>query len=248
MRRLAILLIIAVLTVSNLTVVSSAQSSIPKPSVPEFTLKFTPHSYDEPTTYSIDPYTGDNVTNAGYHSEWTTLDIVITNQAFDSSSCDISGLILMYNVRVKGHYEEDWKELYGPGGVGQDSGSDYTVVSYSIGENGGTLNTGNKAITVYGEVDFQVQAMIGNVVRGQPPFYEWEFAGEESKWSNTQTFTFNSQTSTPSLSATSPLEMSPMPSPEPQQTLQIKPIVATAVIALIIGAALGLLIGRVTKK
>lgn len=60
--------------------VKSAFSSITKPSVPEFTVKLVDSSYDVPTTYSIDPYTGQNVTHAGSHVESRTLDVKIKNQ------------------------------------------------------------------------------------------------------------------------------------------------------------------------
>jgi hypothetical protein len=66
----ATLLLITVLAVSSLIMVSSAfAQSITKPSVPEFTLVLVDSSYDVPTTYSIDPYTGENVTHNGYHVE-----------------------------------------------------------------------------------------------------------------------------------------------------------------------------------
>jgi hypothetical protein len=70
MSKLATLLFFTVLTVSSLVMVETAfAQSIPKPSVPEFTLVLVDSSYDVPTTYSIDPYTGDNVTHNGYHVE-----------------------------------------------------------------------------------------------------------------------------------------------------------------------------------
>jgi hypothetical protein len=66
-RRIALVLIL-ILTASSLIVVKTApaSASIPKPSVPEFTLKFVDYSYDVPPTYGIDPYTGKVVmTNTG---------------------------------------------------------------------------------------------------------------------------------------------------------------------------------------
>lgn len=40
--------------------------SITTPSVPEFSVKFVNTSYEVPTSYSIDPYTGQNVTHPNY--------------------------------------------------------------------------------------------------------------------------------------------------------------------------------------
>lgn len=70
MRQRATLLFIAILAVSSLAMVESAFGQlITKPAVPEFTLVLVDSSYDVPTTYSIDPYTGENVTHHGYHVE-----------------------------------------------------------------------------------------------------------------------------------------------------------------------------------
>ena len=62
-KRLSALLIpimINVLIFTSITYIGTAQaeSSIPKPSVPEFTVKLVDTSYDEITIYSVVPYTG----------------------------------------------------------------------------------------------------------------------------------------------------------------------------------------------
>lgn len=80
MRKSFALVLILILTVSSIIMVKSAFSSITKPSVPEFTVKLVDSSYDVPTSYSIDPYTGQNVTHAGSHVESRTLDVKIKNQ------------------------------------------------------------------------------------------------------------------------------------------------------------------------
>ncbi len=81
------LLFVVILAVSSLIIVESATAqSIPKPSVPEFTLKYVDHSYDVPptTTTTIDPYTGKQTqaTQPGYRVENKTLDVIIKNQNF----------------------------------------------------------------------------------------------------------------------------------------------------------------------
>ena len=72
-----------------------AESSIPKPSVPEFTLKYVDNSYDVPpkTTTSTDPYTNEITTTTipGYHVENRTVEAVIKNNVGAS----------YYNFRIK---------------------------------------------------------------------------------------------------------------------------------------------------
>jgi hypothetical protein len=70
--------------------------SIPTPSVPEFALKFSEHSFDTPITYSTNPYTGENVTNPASHYQWKTIEVTIKNQP---ASYDF-----YYNIRIKGHF------------------------------------------------------------------------------------------------------------------------------------------------
>ena len=85
---------------SSLTAVAAAQVS--KPPVPEFTLKYVDTSYDVPQTSSIDPYTRNETIKAGYHVN-KSLELTIKNQpAYD----------LFYNVRYKGHFEDNWTEVF----------------------------------------------------------------------------------------------------------------------------------------
>ncbi len=89
--RLAILLLIAALTASNLIIVQAyTVDSITKPSVPEFTVKNVAHPYDIPpkttTKTTIDEYTGKQTTSTttmpGYHEENKSIEITIKNQPF----------------------------------------------------------------------------------------------------------------------------------------------------------------------
>ena len=54
-------------------------SGISEPSAPEFTLELVDSSYDAPTTYSIDPYTGENLTHFGYRVNKGTIQATIKN-------------------------------------------------------------------------------------------------------------------------------------------------------------------------
>lgn len=204
-RKIALLLVL-ILTVSSLIVVKLARTSITKPSVPEFSVKLVDSSYDLPTTYSIDPYTGENVTHPGRHVENKTIEVTIKNQPFvpyydASSGWNIS---FYYNVRIKGHYSENWTELYLVEDVPTQSYSECTVLSYAlVGEN--TYILGDKIIEfpAGAQVDFQAGAMIGYIHRvfnpnatNQLEMYPYYFTGETSGWSETRTITILTSTST----------------------------------------------------
>jgi hypothetical protein len=216
-RGLALVLVL-VLAVSSLMMAKPelALAQITKPSVPGFTVKLVDNSYDVPTTHSIDPYTGQNITHTGYHVENKTIEVTIRNQPFAPSYAGNSfNASFYYNVRTKGHYEENWTVVYIPDDVyPTQSNSDYTVLSFSSTENGYFMAASQEA-GLYapsgGQVDFQVEAMIGYQSRIYNPnatnpleMYPWCFTGGESGWSNTQTITSAenvspSPTSTPTV-------------------------------------------------
>jgi hypothetical protein len=75
--------------------------SIPKPSIPEFTVKFVNASYSVTTT---NPYTGANETQQISNN---SIKITINNQFFDNSNNQI-----YYNIRTKPHFAENWTEVY----------------------------------------------------------------------------------------------------------------------------------------
>lgn len=99
------LLIVVILAVSSLMMIESANAQlIPSPSVPEFTVKFISSPYSVTTT---DPYTGKSITQQ-YDNK--TMQISITNQQYTYSNG--STFYLYYNIRTKGHFAQDWTELY----------------------------------------------------------------------------------------------------------------------------------------
>jgi hypothetical protein len=226
-------MLILVMAVSILIVIGPVQAEVPKPSVPEFTLKLASYPYDvAPTTYT-DPYTGKTtITNYGYHSENISVVLTIKNQPF-ISTLDASGnyTSLYYNVRFKGHFVDDWK-YYPEGrnyGYINASQSDYTVLSFSLG--GAQLGD----VSNGGELDFQVEALIGHDnqiswgVLLYPDFYYYVFAGESSGWSNTQTITLGEgtgattnptpfSTSTPIPTGTVPPTLNPTATPAQSDT------------------------------
>ena len=172
-------------------------ASIPTPSVPEFTVQLLDTSYDVPTTYSTDPYTGDTVTHEGYHVARRTIEVKIKNQPFtpftDSNGREIK---FYYNIRIKGHYEEwgsEFDVVYNLGEMPTRSNSDYTVISYNSERTYSFyLAPVSRMLEVSpnGEVDFQVKALVGSAVEGSIlAGFPSVFTGEESDWSATQTIT-----------------------------------------------------------
>ena len=266
MRKHATLLLIAAFAVSSLLMVRAAPESAskPKPSVPEFTVKFVDKSYDVPPTYEIDQYTEENVTvKEGYHVDNRSIEFTFKNQLFASYN-DSSGnnIQLYYNFRFKGSYGDEWTYYpedsnwrtvihYG-GGIQVDdtkiyppfytaSNSDYTVVSLRLGLLGPPV--GSQVIPDGTEVNFQAQALIGYFDRNEYGYYI--LTGESSDWSNTQTITIGeSQTPTPSPTTTPSPSITPSPLPTPYEI----PIIGVAFIVIVFAAGLGLLIYFIKRK
>jgi hypothetical protein len=138
-------------------------ASIPKPSVPEFTLEFVIDSYDVPPTYGIDQYTGDTViTEGGYHVDNNTIELTIKNQPYTYSYNNSSAWIV-YNVMVKGHFGEDWKTIYY---FDKYTGNNLPKQSPF----GFTVITVPAEYPANATLDFRVQALrISNSTLGLPP-------------------------------------------------------------------------------
>ena len=197
---------------------------IAAPSVPQFTIKFVNASYTVPTSYSIDPYTGQNVTHPGYYVENSSIVLTITNQPFTSFIDNINGapwnISLFLNIEMKGHFSENWTTPYSADlGYLTQSNSEFTILTFPVVQSGssqsgydiesyyslgGSYDPTLEGIASGGKVDFQVQALIGYLHRvpngsGNPFFnMPWVFDGQTSAWSNTQTITI------PETTASSP--------------------------------------------
>jgi hypothetical protein len=257
-KRLALLLI-PILTASSLIMAKPAFAQIPKPSVPEFTVKFIDASYYTPTTYSIDPYTGKNVTHPSYYVANKTIIVSIKNQPF-VSTYDSSGgwnTSLLYNIRIKGHFTENWTNLYLVDDLPAKSNSDYTVFSY-VSEQPNCENTYilGDIMTDFpagAQVDFQVEAMNGYVHRvfnpnatNQLEMYPYEFTGEESGWSNTQTITINTNDATTLFTSPSPSSPTPTPtsseSPSPSENTSLFSLSLEQIVIIILSATVVVLL------
>jgi hypothetical protein len=246
--------------------------SIPKPSLPEFRVKFVNASYTVTTTNA---YTGLDETKQISNN---SIEITITNQPFGYSDYQI-----YHNFRVKPRFADNWTEVYplrtfassydgdynfsyaeyiNDASVPQ-SKSSYTIVTFSVvptelylGSGYDVEGTSLRAIPDGSQLDFQAEALVGHSSQrwvSDHALYPW-LGGqytpavaydETSGWSNTETVTIGeSQTPTPSPSKT-PI---PTPSQEPQQTEPLEIIIGVAIVAVVIGAGLGLLIYLIKRK
>ena len=200
MNRLCTLSLIAVLTLSGLIMIDlTTAQTIPKPSVPEFTITLADHSYDIPltTTTTINPYTGQQEiqTQGGDRVDNKTIDVTITNQPFTSLTIDGNTTQLYYVIRWKGHFENwndnitysgcDYNYYLSLGGL-KASDSAYSVKSYPLP-------------IQKGEIDFQVKAQAGytflfygNHAHIQPIGTDFQ-ADAESDWSPIQTITISAE-------------------------------------------------------
>jgi hypothetical protein len=175
-----ILLIIALMASSLIAIQAYTEDSIPKPAVPEFTVKIVAYPYDIPpeTITHINEYTGETtVTNKpGKHIENKSIEITIKNPPFtpytitthtgynhetgESYTYDRNNTVnLFYDVGVKGHYGDKWKSvetLYTSYWEGPQSNaqldSEYTVITIAA-------DYPNDAF-----LDFRVQARVGYFV------------------------------------------------------------------------------------
>lgn len=203
-RELSALLLCALVASSIVVTLAYAQTTIPTPSAPEFTLKYVDSSYDVPTTTTstTDPYTNKTTitTNPGYHVQEFNITLVIKNQPFPAT---INGnkSNIFYDVQIYPHFS-NWTENYPqvtPDSVTPQSSSEYTELNYA------GLHYSSGA-----QVDFRVRAILGYVYtyyrQGNViPIAETDFIYETSNWSNAQTITI-------------PETSSPSPSPTPSST------------------------------
>jgi hypothetical protein len=261
MKKNATLMIITVFALSSLCMVSSVfAQSYPRPSVPEFTVKYVDYSYDIPPTYEIDQFTGQNITKReGEHIDNRSAVFTIRNQPFttyvDSGNNTIG---LYYNFRYKGHFGSDWGYFpfsesgqswryhapfivfidVPPDKFSSASNSEYTEIllrlRFLFGQGNPPMNT---------QVDFQVQALIGHIDYEGDGYYR--FTGERSDWSNTQTLTIG-EIQTPSPEPTT--SNSPSPSPSEESQLGQDAILGIAVTVAVVCIGLGLLFYLIKRK
>jgi hypothetical protein len=164
---------------------SASAQTIPKPTVPQFQLKVMEHSETLPSVYEIDQFTGKNVTIfEGAYYEWRTLDFTVENQQTPTPNN------LYFNIRYKGEYSSNWTYLYHGDTYARAQLGQTSIISFLISGQAVHGDLYPLPIPSGAKVDFQVEAMIGGIFRKSPEFASgYEFRGETSGWSNTQTIT-----------------------------------------------------------
>jgi hypothetical protein len=263
------------LALSSLVMVEGTYAqSIPKPSVPEFTVKFVNASYTVTTT---NIYTGLDETEQVSND---SIEITITNHAFDYSDYQI-----YYNLRVKPRFSDNWTEVYPirtyassyNGGYNfsyaqyindysiPQSNSSFTVIIFSVvptelylGSGYDVEGTSLWAIPDGSQIDFQLEALVGHPSQrwvSDHPLHPVAGGGfepavaydETSGWSTTQTVTIGeSQTPT---TPTPPPTSSPPPTPySGAQITEQEIIIGVAIVAAVIIVGLGLLIYLIKRK
>ncbi len=190
-------------------------------------------------TTTIDPFTGQSVTTqAGYHVENMSIVVTIKNPSptYSYSYANYNPPYrLFYSVQAKGHFEQDWISL-NPS-LKNQSNSNYTVISYSVGENGEFLGT---HLPPNAQVDFQVESVVGHdsqvfvsdypfgpsYMRGSGHYVPTIAVDISSGWRNTQTITV-APANTPS----------PTPTPSAKDSLISQftiPIIAAAIFVVLV--------------
>ena len=218
MSKLEVLLFIVILTVSSLIVVKPehALAQINTPTPLPVTPSSDPTSMPTPTPTPPEPTPTPlypkplvpeftvKITSSPTEANRTTIELAIRNQPFDEDNA--YNFSLVYNVRIRTD-GENWTDLYNAeDGYPTQSNSDYTVLSYVPGESAYypssdyPLSPSVKVgvLPTEGQVDFQVEAMIGYRDRGvySDGIMPYVFKGEKSGWSNTQTITIDESTAT----------------------------------------------------
>ncbi len=233
MRKRVALLLIAVLAVSSLFIVGSVfAQSIPKPSVPEFSVEFVDF-YDVPPVYEVDPNTGETVIiQEGFRSDLYHIVVTVKNQPFTPYNDTNGNLIGMYYfLVVRNGSEQHWSDL----GIILSSDSEYTESAYIFGRQAGSyvlryLKPGDKLY-------FKMQAVMSTI---ELSMFDDDFISEMSDWSDTQTFTI------PDVQTPSP-EPTSTPFNEPQLSAQ-EIILGVAITVAVIGVGVSLLIHLIKKK
>jgi hypothetical protein len=202
--------LILIMAISCLIMVESAfAQSIPKPSVPEFTVHLVGPSFTRNTTYSLDSNTGLIVADIGYTNKYSYVILTIENQLFNPSFGS-----LYYNVQIKNQNTpyKNWTVVtYDNPNPKQTTDTDFTNISLRIEGQWGLHSLAGT------QTDIQVQAMLGNFNYENGLFTGgWVFNGATSAWSSTQTISIPANIP---LSANSPSPTSSLnPTTEPTST------------------------------
>ena len=176
---LALVLFIALSSLTALAVKPANAQTISPPSVPQFTVQFINASYGVTTT---NPYTGQNQTRPVSNC---SIQITITNQNNYALLSSPENYHIFYGLRMSPHFQNDWRELNGlnyltstPSTNGNSPSAyylmdssflsigNYTVITFPVtptDSQNSIYNVGAlSAIPYNGQIDFQVKALVGH--------------------------------------------------------------------------------------
>jgi hypothetical protein len=211
------MLIIAISSLSLMMVKPANAQTITNLPVPEFTVKYTDHSYNAPATTSVDPYTGQSVENPAHHVVNRSIAFAIQNQT-------VSRGFLHFIIAMKGHFSQsNWTNIYDGQAMNMYDvlvNSSFIFWTFSSSDLSGRevdrLYRGGVSfyLPYAGAVDFMIKAQTwGEVMATTSP--QNPFGGSittlfgESDWSNVQTLTL------PDGATSSSINTSPTPAPTP---------------------------------
>jgi hypothetical protein len=203
--------------------------AVTKPAIPEITVTYTDNSYDVPSSTSVDSFSGEITQHPGYHVHNGSVQISIKNQQYNSYYDSNGHLIkLYYHIRMKDHAATEWHYTDDPTTKYFSAhDTEYTSWYYPV-TNNRIGYTWDGITTQSGMADFEVEAFIGystkvitnpNDIVLRPDDYHYDFTGEISGWSSTQTITIGSSItqSTPTASPNQPT-LNPTTTVSPTQT------------------------------
>lgn len=207
------LFIIVLLAVSIIMAKPTFAQTIPTPSVPQFSVQYISYTNYIAPTYTTNPYNGKNETaTSGYQAINETIVFTIKNQPFSSyTGANGNSIGFYYNFRYKGHFASTWtynpfnpdeQSAYAAGGwiIGPfkyftQSSSNYTTFSFPLNVILNTAPSNYPLLSNGSQLDFAVQAQIGYIAPSEdvsPSLGSYyNFTGQSSDWSNTQTLTIN---------------------------------------------------------
>ena len=254
MNRICALGIIAIFALSIMLMVESANAqSIPKPTVPEFTLQLAQTSELPPISWGH-PYNNDLSVKKDTDSYYT-IELKVKNQHFTPFKEYMNGgekeISLTYNVRLKINNSQNWITVYSPEKTGPASTTSDLIIPFSIQQsllNDTETTSDGFYIRAYYvnsysysnvtnwipegqvQISFQVQALMGylTMIRDNPVTNQWVwvFKGQTSDWSPTQTITIGEESVSPTPSPTVP---------EFPITITLIAVLATVSLMLVIG-------------
>ena len=181
---LFVILIIVISSLSLFIVKPTNAQSIPKPSVPEFTIKYVDYSTYIPPTYSTDQYTGKTViAQEGYYQQNKSIISTITNLLF-TQALQEQNLTIFYQMEYKGYYGKYWSNLNWSSSNCEyvvseghryliNPNAPYTVATLGFSGNNGSARYGISRfiddIPNGGQIDFRLRSFVGYFTKVYEP-------------------------------------------------------------------------------